>query len=115
MPDFETVRAILLALPGVTEKSCYGTPGFHVGRKFLSRLHEDGRSLVVKVGFDEREMLMAADPDSFYITDHYRGYPAMLVGLASVPVDTLRRLLVQSWRGLAPKKAVAAFDTAQQG
>jgi hypothetical protein len=113
MPSFETARAIALALPGVTEGTSYGTPGFHLGKKFLSRLHQDGKSLVVKVGFDEREMLMAADPESFYITEHYRGYPAMLVGLASVPVETLRRLLEQSWREIASKKAVAAYDAAR--
>jgi hypothetical protein len=114
MPSFETVRDIALALPGVTEQSCYGTPGFRLGKKFLSRLHQDGRSLVVKIGFDEREMLMAADPQSFYITDHYRGYPAMLVGLATVPVETLRRLLEQSWREIASKKAIAAYDADRQ-
>jgi hypothetical protein len=113
LPSFETAREIALALPGVTEQPSYGTPGFKLGTKFLARLHQDGKSLVVKIGFDEREMLMAADPESFYITDHYKGYPAMLVGLASVPVETLRRLLEQSWRQIASKKVVAAYDAAK--
>ena len=113
MPSFETARAIALALPGVTEQPSYSTPGFKLGTKFLARLHQDGKSLVIKIGFDEREMLMAADPESFYITDHYKGYPAMLVGLASVPVETLRRLLEQSWRQIASKRAVLAYDAAK--
>jgi hypothetical protein len=114
MPSFETVRSIALALPGVTEQPCYGTPGFRLGKKFLSRLHQDGKSLVVKIGFDEREMLMAADPQSFYITDHYRHYPAMLVGLETVAVETLQRLLEQSWRAIASKKAIAAHAAARK-
>jgi hypothetical protein len=114
MSSFSTIRAIALALPGVTEGPCYGTPGFRVGRKFLSRLHQDSVSLVVRIGMDERELLMAQAPEIFYITDHYRGYPAMLVSIEQVPEATIRRLLEESWRALAPKKAVAAYDAARK-
>jgi hypothetical protein len=112
---FEEVRSLLLALPGVEEGSSYGTPGFRVRGKFLTRLKEDGTSLVVKVGLDERDMLIEAAPDSFYLTDHYRPHPYMLVRLARVDPGTLRRLLIQSWRTLAPKAMIKAFDAAEQG
>lgn len=103
-PSFEVARQAALALPGVEEGTSYGTPAFRVGKAFLARLHEDGVSLVVKLGFDEREMLMEADPQTFYITDHYRGYPMMLVNLARVDEPSLRRLLLQTWREIAPKR-----------
>lgn len=112
---FDEVRAVGLALPGVEDSTSYGTPALKVRGKFLTRLKEDGQSLVVKVGFDEREMLMEAEPATFYITDHYRAYPAMLVRLASVEPGTLRRLLLQTWRAAAPKTLVKAYDAANGG
>ena len=107
---FAGVRKIALSLPGVLEGTSYGTPAFKIGKKFLSRLKEDGENLVVLVGLDEREMLMQARPETFHITDHYRDYPAMLVRLKNVDAPTLRRLLEQSWHERAPVRLVKAFD-----
>jgi hypothetical protein len=106
----ETVRAFLDAFPGVEEGSSFGTPGFRVRGKFLARLREDGETLVIKLGFGERAMLMEAEPETFYITDHYRDYPAVLVRLANVDPGMLRHLLEQAWRQAAPKRLVAAYD-----
>jgi len=64
---------------------------------------------VVGVDFEEREVLMAAAPEKFYITDHYLNYPWMLVRLSAVRPDQLRDLLLQSWRRVAPKNLLAAF------
>ncbi len=102
--EWSDVRRIMASLPGTVETTSYGTPSFKLGTKFLTRLKEDGVSLVVRVGMDEREMLMEADPETFYITEHYRPYPAMLVRLDRVEEATLRRLLQQHWRSVAPKK-----------
>ncbi len=108
--DFEAVRRIALALPGVEEGTCYGTPAFRVRGKFLARLKEDGETLVVKIGFDEREILLAADPGTFYLTDHYRNYPSILVRLAAVRPEALAAVLEQAWRRLAPKRLIAELD-----
>ena len=107
---FESVRRILLALPGVEEGPCYGTPGFRVRGKLLARLREDGETLVVKCGDDERDLRMHADPKTFFTTDHYRGYPSVLVRLASVDTGALRDVLEVAWRRSAPKRLVAAKD-----
>jgi hypothetical protein len=107
---FETVRQIALALPGVEEGTSYGTPAFRVGKKFLARLREDGETLVVRIDLDEREILMAAHPDVYYITDHYRGYPAVLVRLPAVAPEDLRERLEEAWRHVAPKRLVADRD-----
>jgi hypothetical protein len=106
----EDVRRIALALPGVTEGTSYGTTAFRVGQKFLARLHQNETDLVIRIGFDERETLMEADPATFHITDHYRNYPAMLVRLAKVHPKQLRRLFEQLWRAHASKRLVKAFD-----
>jgi hypothetical protein len=104
-----TVRQLALALPGAEEGTSYGTPACKVGGKLFARLHQDDVSLVIKVDFEEREILMEADPETFYITDHYLDYPWMLVRLSTVRMDQLRDLLRQSWRRAAPRKLVAGI------
>jgi hypothetical protein len=114
-PNFETVRRIGLALKGVAESTSYGTPALKVGNKLVARLHQDGCSLVVRIGFEEREELMAADPAIYYITDHYRNYPWILVNLASVHPDALRDLLGGARRlAVAEKSRHGASENARQ-
>jgi len=105
-----TVRRLALALPGVEEGPCYGTPGFRVRGKFLARLWEDGETLVVKCGDDERDFRMQADPGTFFTTDHYRGYPTVLIRLARVRTADLRDILEQAWRRSAPKRLIAEYE-----
>jgi hypothetical protein len=107
---YETVREIALALPGVEEGPCYGTPGLRVRGKLFARLWEDGETLVLKVGFDTREMLMAANPETFYITDHYAGYPYVLVRLPKVEREQIEHLIEEAWRLNAPKRLVAEHE-----
>jgi hypothetical protein len=109
-PEFDMVRCLALAFPGVEERTSYGTPSFHVGKKFLSRWNEKEGALVLRVELDEREILVEADPDTFFVTDHYRGWPFVLARLSTISEWTLRRLLEQAWRELAPKRAVEAYD-----
>lgn len=110
MMSLATVRCVALALPGVEEGLSYGTAAFRVRGKFLVRLREDGESLAVKCGFDERDLRMQADPDTFFTSDHYRGYPTVLVRLSTVTVSDLRAVLEQAWRVNAPKRLVADYD-----
>jgi hypothetical protein len=107
---FDTVRQFALALPGVEEGTSYGTPAFKVNGKLLARFHQDGESLVIKVEYAAREVLMGANPKTFYITEHYRCWPLMLVRIASVHSEELRGLLEEAWRGLASKRLIAAYD-----
>jgi hypothetical protein len=105
---FETVREIALALPEVEEGPCYGTPGFRVRGKLFARIREDGETLVLKIDLDARELLLAADPEAFFLTDHYRGYPYVLVRLPVVEPEQLRELLEDAWRLSAPKRLAAS-------
>jgi hypothetical protein len=108
--DFESVRRLALALPGAEEGTSYRTPAFRVRGVLFARLLEDGESIVVKADLDERETLMAADPETFFITDHYRDHPMLLVRLSTVRLPELRELLEQSWRRSAPRRLVAELD-----
>jgi hypothetical protein len=107
--NFETVCAIARDLPGAEESTSYGTPAFKVKGKLFARFHQDGESLVVSVDFDEREEMMNADPEKFYITEHYRNYPWILVRLSKVRPEELRDLLLGSWRRAAPKQMVMSL------
>jgi hypothetical protein len=94
---FDTVREIGLALPGVEDSTARGSLALKVDGKLLAcvpinRSAEAG-SLMVRVGFDDRAELLAADPDVYYVTDHYVAYNAVLVRLARVNSDALRDLL----------------------
>jgi len=75
-----------------------------VNGKLIVRLKEDGDSLVVGTTFEEREEMMAADPETYYITDHYLKYPWVLVRLSRVHPDAMRDLLGRAWRLAAASK-----------
>src|SRR6202000_93110 len=105
--SYDVVRDLGLTLPGVEESTSYGTPALKVAGKLLVRLREDGDSIVAKVGFDHRELFLHADPEVFFTTDHYQGYPTVLVRLAEVDRDTLRDVLEVAWRNAAPKRLLA--------
>jgi hypothetical protein len=107
---FEEVRQIMLSLPGVEEGTSYRTPAFRCGGKIMARFHQDGESLVLKIEYAAREVLIGAHPTAFYVTDHYRCWPYVLVRLSNVEVGLLRALIEDVWRSLAPKRAVQAYE-----
>jgi hypothetical protein len=107
---FAQLRDYAAALPGVEEGTSYGTPAFRVKGKFFLRLKEDGETIVLKTDFYERDHLIRAEPAVFYITDHYRDYPAVLVRLPAVRPGQIRALVLDAWRRFAPKKLVDAYD-----
>jgi hypothetical protein len=107
--NFETVRDIGLAFPGAEESTAYGVPALKVHGQLLAclpsnRSAEPG-SLVVRMDFDDRAELLAADPDIYYVTDHYVGYTAVLVRLSRVNSDLLRDLLGMAYKFVTRKVA----------
>lgn len=112
---YDAVVRFALTLPGVQESPWYGTPGLKVGKKGFVRLRERG---VVVIGIGtilERNYLLEADPKAFFITDHYREYPAVLVRLSGIRSSVLFDMIADGWRRTAPRKLVAAFDAASAG
>jgi hypothetical protein len=105
----ETARELLLALPGVVEGTSYGTLAFHVRKKLLARLLEDNETLALKG--EDRDALIDADPQAFYVTKHYLNYPYVLVRLAQVKRDTLREVIEQAWRLEAGAKLIQQYDS----
>jgi hypothetical protein len=112
---YETVREIARGLAGVVEGTSYGTPALKVGKTLFARQHQDGVSLVIKIEPEQRAMRMKADPETFYITDHYLNYPWILVRLSTVDRDDLRDLLEEAWRLSAPKRLLYTHGSDQDG
>ena len=111
MATVDDVRRLVLGLPATTEKRSYGTPGFRVRDKLFARVHDDPGLLVVWCAdVDEKEALLAADPERFTTTPHYDGHPLVLVRLAAVDLDELAELLTDAWRVRAPAKLLRQFD-----
>jgi hypothetical protein len=112
---WDEVREIALSLPGVEEGTSYGTPGFKVKGKFITRLRAEDDSLVlVDVPFDEREMLMDAEPETYHFTAHYKDYPAVLARIETLHPGSLRAFLERRWRNVAPRRLVKAHDDARR-
>jgi hypothetical protein len=107
---WDSVRRVMQRLPGAVEGTSYGTAAFHVRRKFLVRLREDGETLAVRCDFDERDARMAADPKAFFITDHYKNYPAVCVRLAAVKAADLKSVLESAWRREAGSRLVEELE-----
>lgn len=107
---WEQVVEMATAYPGVETKSSYGAPGLYAGKQFMSRLREPDVIVLKSVEDDEQRFLMETAPEAFFLTDHYRGYPTILVRLSKVQRGQLAELLDQCWRRLATKKLLAEHD-----
>src|SRR5713101_3823563 len=93
---FDTIRELALALPNVEDGTSYGTPALKVKKKLMVLLREYG-DVVFVLGFDKRDMLMAARPEAFSTTDHYRDYPSVLVRLDKVTAGELHDCVRWAW------------------
>jgi hypothetical protein len=102
---------VVMGFPETVAATSYGMPSYKCFGKFFTRLRSEDDSIVLgPVDFDERDMLMAAEPQTFHLTDHYRGYPWVLARLNRVDAKTLRVYLTRQWRKCAPKKWLKAWD-----
>ncbi len=107
--DFEVVRKIASAMPDVEEVTSSLGSGLKVHAKLLAcpAIHAtaEPNTLMVRVSFEERARLLAAEPDTYYVTDHYLKYPAVLVRLSRISRDALRDLLGIGWLFVSAKTA----------
>ena len=100
---WETVRQLVVSLPGIEESTSYGTPALKVNRKLFVRLHQDGENVVVRIEKKDRAALIHAN-SGFHVTDHYAGFPYVLVRLGEVSREDLGKALENAWRLVAGKE-----------
>ncbi|MQA88108.1 MAG: MmcQ/YjbR family DNA-binding protein [Streptosporangiales bacterium] len=124
MATWNDVRRIALALPETSERSSRGIPAWQVKDKgfvwerplrradieALGDEAPDGPILgahVTDVGV--KEALLADDPDVFFTTPHFDGYPAILVRLDRIAAAELEELIVEAWLVRAPKRLAKEY------
>ena len=109
---WKQICALGLQLPEVSEGQWFGTPALLVCGKSFVRLKEDGKTVVfLTESIDEQEFLVASRPRIYHVTDHYRGYPAVLARLSALNANECRVRLEVAWRKRAPKKLARQLDS----
>ncbi|KQN71830.1 MmcQ/YjbR family DNA-binding protein [Sphingomonas sp. Leaf62] len=98
MRDWTEVVAIGCTLPGVEPGSSYGRPALRFRNRTLAGTTAPGSdSFVLHVAEGEKDMLIETDPATFWQTDHYRGWPVVLVRYGTNASDRIATLLHRAW------------------
>ena len=110
MADWETVRKLALALPGVEEVPGE-RPSYRVNGKSFAWIarERDGGGLAVRVDREEKELILDANPAVYFSSPHYRGYPAVQVRLEEIDREELGQRIEDAWLIQAPKRLAAEF------
>ena len=122
MATIDDVRAIALALPGVTERvgGHTGEPAWRLSSGQIAWIRgpratdlrqlaalgaawPEGPVLAVRVGSqEEKEALLAAEPAILFSIPHFDGYSGLLVRLDAIDRDRLAELIADAWLVRAP-------------
>ena len=105
---WEDAVAFALSLPETQMGTSYGIPAVKIvanGRAFLSPGHEPDTSFVLSIPEDRVELLKATDPDTFWQTAHYEGWPAVLVRYEANDEERVREVIAEArdWAAARPK------------
>jgi hypothetical protein len=99
---FKDVRKLAAELPDVEEGTAWGVPALKLGGKLLacmaSHKSAEPNTLVVRLGFDQRDAIITDSPETYYLKPHYVGYETVLVRLSRIDRESLKDLLHASWR-----------------
>ncbi|MGA2163773.1 MAG: MmcQ/YjbR family DNA-binding protein [Solirubrobacteraceae bacterium] len=124
MATWDNVRQLALALPETAERDSRGVCQWRVKDKLfvwerplrpkevaeLGDAAPDGPILGARVEHvGAKEALLADDPDLYFTTSHFTGYPAILVRLDRVGVEELREVVIEAWLARAPRRLVKAY------
>ncbi len=121
---WENVRQLALALPETNEQDSRGVCQWRVKDKLFvwerplraKEVEElgdgapDGPILAARVEHvGAKEALLADDPDLYFTTSHFDGYPAILVRLDRAELGELREVVTEAWLARAPRLLVKAY------
>lgn len=108
----DEVRAIAGALPGAYEQASYDDrPSWRTKPRMFAIVADDVRRLAVWTeSVEEKEAMLASDPQVFSTTPHYDGHAIVLVDLDRVDGSELTELVTESWRLRAPRRLVTAWE-----
>jgi hypothetical protein len=116
----DDVRQLALALPGVAEIESDGFDFRVAGKGFVWSYPErrPGKPRVIRtdiavlyVGDEaEKQALLLGEPEVFFTTPAYDGFPLVMLRLARVDLARLRELVTDAWRMRAPDLLVRDLD-----
>lgn len=110
---FSRVEAIGKTLPDVEVTTSWGSPALKVrGTMFVciaSHKSAEPDTLVVRMDIANRDALIEDDPHTYYLKEHYVGYPCVLVRLGRVHPDALRDLVMGAYRYVLAKGRTTAL------
>jgi hypothetical protein len=95
------MRRLAHGLPGVTEGSNYGRPALKVGGKAFATL-KDETTVVLRCTLEEKEVLLEMAPETYWQTDHYKGWPGLLARLDVISDEELAHRLAKAHADRAP-------------
>lgn len=130
MATWDDVRRIALALPATSEHGSYGgtlawkvkdksfvweRPLRRADYEALGDRAPDGPILGARVpDLGVKEALIADDPDIYFTTPHFNGFPAILVRLDRIEVTELDELIIEAWLARAPKQLAKSYLDAER-
>lgn len=105
---WDDVAAFALTLPATETSTSYGQPAIKMrGKLICSTGHEPG-SFHVAATHDEKAVLLASDPATFWQTAHYANWPGLLVRYGGADPERIRIVLTRAWWDRATKQVQAA-------
>lgn len=115
--SWEKLRAIALSLdlPNVVETTSWGQPTLKAHGKLWAWWSPSEDAPVFKVPREEREIMIEADPDTFFVTPHYAPHGLVLVRPARCDAEWAKAMLLRNWREMAPKRVLKAYDAGRGG
>ena len=102
--------ALSLGLPEVVDATSWGNPVLKAHGKLWAWWSPSEDAPVLKMPREEREFLIEVDPQTFFVTDHYRPHNLVLVHPARLDPEWAKAQLLKTWREMAPKRVLKAYD-----
>ena len=96
-------------LLGIEHGTSFGALALRVQKKFLCCM-KDADTLVIHCLLEEKELLKEAAPEIYWETDHYKGWPGILIRLTAISDAELRHRLEKAWRMQAGKRLISQFE-----
>ncbi|MBV9541628.1 MAG: hypothetical protein JO167_10195 [Alphaproteobacteria bacterium] len=98
-------RKLALSFDGTYERISKGGPEIRIGGDFFIRIGtREPDTLQLYIGsFEERDAMVEAQPELFFVTDHFKSYKGLLARLSALDAKTLRALLNQRLAAIAAK------------
>src|SRR5438270_6569340 len=124
MATWDDVRRTALALPEAREEERRGLMFWIVKDKLFVWERPLGSSDLIALGdtappgpilgarvehLVAKDALIADNPDVYFTTPHFDGFPAVLVQLEKIALDELEELTVEAWLARAPKRLAKEY------